>query len=215
MLSTSPYLYPLVSLAEIAVIAVVCKISGSKFCFEQVLNCLLSIAHWTVIKKKDQNEPNESFLRQKVVVSLHYINMLIIYLPLYLILNFVEGFEMFTSSHTNLIHLAALICYLLVGILYALLMAYYEKYANRWTILESELSVENTSDARGHGNENSSEAEETEGIRLLETPPKGFKPTGGVDPIRPDQTFMEENRQETKKILQKIKNKNQIPCDNA
>ena len=138
-----------------------------------------------------------------------------IYLPLYLILNFVEGFEMFASSHTNLIHLAALICYLLVGILYALLMAYYEKYANRWTILESDLSAAITSDATGHGNENSSEAEETEGIRLLENPSKGYKPTGGVDPIRPDQTFMEENRQETKKILDKIKNKNQKPCDSV
>ena len=141
LLSTSPYLYPIVALSEMILVYCACKISNSSSnVIDQLLPCLFSVANWI-----DTNGSQETFgnLRKRriwIIITLHYLNLTFIYLPFYIVLNYVPSLSIFASKHSNSLHLTVLLVYLFCGVVYVLLMLFQEKFAKRWHILSEKLS---------------------------------------------------------------------------
>ena len=130
-----------------------------------------------------------------------------IYVPLYLVLNYVEMFQSFASTHSNYMHLMALTCHVLAGILYLLPMVLYEKLINRWIIL-TKCPFKETIEYNGDESINNSPSERSKDEQFLKNRCKESKPSGRVDVIRPNLTFMEENKLEANKLLERKRFRN-------
>ena len=93
------------------------------------------------------------------------------------------------------------------GILYLLLMVLYEKLINRWIIL-TKCPFKEMKEHNGDESINNLPNERSKDEQVLNNPCKESKPSGWVDVIRPNHSFMEENKLEAEKILGRKKCKN-------
>ena len=205
LLSTSPHLYPIVAVLEILIIVLVCKATSTPVTLmEQILPCSLSVANFKNAKKNTENVCAKRYPRLFVVASLHYLHLICIYIPVYAVLSSVKGLSSYASTHTQDLHLKALIFYVLGGIVYLMLMILNEQFFRRWKVLK-DIPVTQTD----------SELVEEEGLQK-KMPLKVEKETdligtgnkkiagnkiGMVDPIVPESSFMQRNKES---IQQKV-----------
>ena len=113
-------------------------------------------------------------------------------------------FQSFASTHSNDMHLMALTCHVMAGIVYLTLMAIYEVFINRWIIL-TKIPANEIADQEGEKSKNNLPEDQSEAKKDLKNHSKETKPSGGVDAFRPNLTFMVESKPEAEKYFERKK----------
>ena len=168
LLSTSPYLYPLVALLEMILVFSACKMLNSTCnVIDQLLPCLFSIANW--VDTNEDKETSKSLRKPRIwtITMLHNLNLIIIYLPFYIVLNYVPTLSIYASKHSNTLHLTVLLVYLFCGVVYVLLMLFQEKFAKRWHILSKMISETVTIEITDASKANVETDQESEDEKLM------------------------------------------------
>ena len=169
LFSNSLIIYPALVLLELGVAVVYFKCLNIKLdAFQTIVPCLISTSLLTIqnddFKIRMTRKKMETF--SAVVIGCLY--LVVIYGPIFLVMEFVECFKEYRSQFSIHIHIATVICYALVTLFYPVLVHWlFETFASPWRFLKALPSAN----------------KQEYGTTTKSSHKNWFIPEGGVDPI--------------------------------
>ena len=197
-LSSSPYLYTPVSFIELGLLVLYLKITGSSTKFWK---CIFP-AWFSLTNLPDDVRSNHMWRKNKSCIGIprtvlaHFAQLILIYVPFYMMTRYLEPLERFRSVHTQEVHLIGCLVYALVVVPFALLVWIFRSYCSRWLYLKQDMSKTSRlqMDAR-----NADTLEDFEN-QTINRPDRRLEQQNApskrilVDPFRAHTSFMTENR---------------------
>ena len=190
MFSNSLFIYPAIVFLEMGVAVAYFKCLNIKLdAFQTIVPCLISTSLLTIQNDDFKLRMTRKKMETFSTVVIGCLNLVVIYGPIFLVIEYVEYFNEYRSQFSTNIHIATVICFALVTFFYPVLLhGVFETFASPWRFLKALPS----------------DQEKKYDTTTKSCHKHRFVPEGGVDPID-IQPFMLRTLDEAKEKLTKRK----------
>ena len=141
LFSNASFIYPVFTLLELMVTVAFCKLAGIPLeMFGNVLPCAISPSLLLIGDKSVKRLLSKEWFELMCISSLHFLNLTLAYVPMFLIIEYSGFFNSYRSSHHLTTHAAVVTAYALSIILYGVTHYLYNNYGTPWRHLRVVLA---------------------------------------------------------------------------
>ena len=137
LFSNASFVYPVLTLLELIVAVAFFKaIRIPLEMFDNVLPSLISPSMLLIRSQPSKRRISKECFELVCISSLHFLNLILAYGPMFLIIQYSGYFNAYRSSHVVITHAAVLTLYLLSIVVYGLIHCIYTNYGTPWRSLK-------------------------------------------------------------------------------
>ena len=136
-LSHATPLYPIYIILELGIATIYCKATGIRLdLMETILPSAISPSFIYIGNNDDKPKSEKEKLKLYTIVKLHFLNLILAYVPMYALTQSVESLNAFQSSFSPIVHVIFTLTYLASIGLYLLIDLIFKKFGSPWRYLE-------------------------------------------------------------------------------